>query len=64
MSDLVKIKIVGFLTTRLISVFVSFRVVGFEELGNTDNFPTEVLERRIANSGSTDCTLLSQYLKF
>ena len=28
-----------------------FRVVGFDELGNTDNFPTEVLERRIATSG-------------
>ena len=36
-----------------------FRVVGFEELGNTDNFPTEVLERRIAKSGNQDLPPLS-----
>ncbi|KAL8580702.1 hypothetical protein ACOMHN_004743 [Nucella lapillus] len=27
------------------------RIVGFEELGNTDDFRTEVLERRLARSG-------------
>jgi thioredoxin-like negative regulator of GroEL len=27
------------------------RVVGFEELGNTDNFTTRTLERRIAREG-------------
>ena len=28
-----------------------FRIVGFEELGSTDDFNTEVLERRLAKSG-------------
>lgn len=28
-----------------------FRVTGFEELGNTDSFPTSVLEKRLGKSG-------------
>ena len=29
------------------------RIVGFEELGNTDGFTTSVLERRLGQSGRT-----------
>ena len=43
----------------IVSSFYLDRVVGFEELGNTDNFPTEVLERRIAKSGMKYYILLS-----
>ena len=39
-------------------LFIFFRVVGFDELGNTDNFPTEVLERRIATSGEKAAVFL------
>ena len=28
------------------------RIVGFEELGNSDGFTTEVLERRLGKSGN------------
>ncbi|KAK3103390.1 hypothetical protein FSP39_018894 [Pinctada imbricata] len=30
------------------------RIVGFEELGNTDSFQTEILERRLGKSGVID----------
>jgi hypothetical protein len=30
---------------------VLFRLIGFEELGNTDAFPTSMLERRLIKSG-------------
>jgi hypothetical protein len=32
-------------------LFFFFRIIGFEELGNTDNFPTSVLEKRLGKSG-------------
>ena len=29
-----------------------YRIVGFEELGGSDNFPTSVLEKRLGSSGN------------
>ena len=36
----------------------SFRIIGFDDLGNTDDFPTEVLEKRLASSGLLDNSAL------
>ena len=33
----------------------SFRVIGFEDMGGNDNFPTELLERRLQKKGNFDC---------
>lgn len=35
----------------LLLLMLYFRVTGFEELGNTDSFPTSVLEKRLGKSG-------------
>ena len=43
------------ITTRTLGLTYSItfdRIVGFEELGNTDNFTMDVLERRLGKSGN------------
>jgi hypothetical protein len=36
----------------LISQILFFRITGFEELGNTDSFQTNVLEKRFGETGT------------
>jgi hypothetical protein len=32
--------------------FLIYRVIGFDEIGGNDNFPTELLERRLQKKGT------------
>ena len=49
-----------------IYIIIIFRIVGFEELGNTDTFTTAILEFRLSQSGKVQSIILlkKNFIKF